>query len=519
MSLKEEHERLGLVRSIESFEEFSSLKRRRYLLAFSFLLFFLFFIVYVSSNIGHTDNIAPNNGGPDDLSEKPSDSNANQQADDTSKPIATNHPTIPFIDSPFDQVDNIAHFHPAVNNHDTLQREISRCEFKESLPKPEQEIKQADCGSGYNFKNSSAKFKHWSVLIYGDHWTNEVLSSLGVHAHRSCPLSPKCSVIFAKSHRKNILREANVILLFQKDAEKLMHSLPSYPYTSIRGVERRVYRVIYWRDILSFPDISLTAQSKLDFEIGIHFNSALPHPSFFRTPSGYRKLIQDYIPSRDSSGFAITISNYCRSESKRDEYLDSVVSFLGVDRVHHYGACGEYELPSGPVEETYRIISGYQFFFAFESEIQSYYTTEKLLFALGLPPIPVYYGNPTPPNITITPSYIKASDFPNAKALAVYLLYTSTHPEEYRLYNTWKNNPAPFHPDYLSIMETRVPGPEELAAYVKENLPLESASFCRLCDEHYVKYASQLQSSLPIPGKWHNAAITKQFFAEEQNSE
>jgi hypothetical protein len=86
-----------------------------------------------------------------------------------------------------------------------------------------------------------------------------------------------------------------------------------------------------------------------------------------------------------------------------------------------------------------------------------------LVETLGLPTIPVYYGAPNAPNITIHPSFIRVSDFASPEDLAKYLLFLSTHSSEYHKYLEWKKDPAHKLDDYyLKTMQNRVAGPVEV---------------------------------------------------------
>jgi len=106
-----------------------------------------------------------------------------------------------------------------------------------------------------------------------------------------------------------------------------------------------------------------------------------------------------------------------------------------------------------------------------------------------LPLIPVFYGTPLVPNITRTPSFIKASDFATPKHLADYMIHLDTHPEEYVRYGQWRKiEPAKaFTAEYVHTLQNRVAGPKE----VKLNYGSErTAQCCRLCDPEYVKWVS-----------------------------
>ena len=114
--------------------------------------------------------------------------------------------------------------------------------------------------------------------------------------------------------------------------------------------------------------------------------------------------------------------------------------------------------------------------------------SEKLFDTLLLPLIPVYYGDPTVPNITKTPSFIKASDFLNPHALAKHLLYLDSHPAEYAKYHAWRTDVHSFTESYLNEVKN-LPGPTERklhqlgATWTSDR----KAMCCRLCNEDYLR--------------------------------
>ena len=214
----------------------------------------------------------------------------------------------------------------------------------------------------------------------------------------------------------------------------------------------------------------------------------------------------------------MSIISHCNAGSLRDRFQAALISYLGEERVHRYGRCGNRILPTKPFKslpDAFRTISQYKFYFSFENEIQEEYVSEKLLFILGMPPIPVYYGSLNPPNITISKSFINASKFTSIKDLANYLLYLDNNPEAYNEYHTWKTDWSLFHQDYLDIMENRISGPEELLIHLKHNFQRYSrtSQCCRICDENYVKYATSFQLlDKEIEQKWDKYKILERFF-------
>ena len=111
----------------------------------------------------------------------------------------------------------------------------------------------------------------------------------------------------------------------------------------------------------------------------------------------------------------------------------------------------------------------------------------------------MYYGAVNAPNITKTPSYIRASDFASPRDLAAYLLYLDAHPDEYMKYHAWRTDPTLFDDEYLETLSKRVPGPAEELVYRKMgyNKYPRTASCCRLCDPEYMAWA-KAQRKVPL---------------------
>ena len=256
--------------------------------------------------------------------------------------------------------------------------------------------------------------------------------------------------------------------------------------------------------------------------MGVHFYSGIPNPVFMRKPI---QLLSssfpphppvEFLPLSERLGyFALSIISDCNAPSLRDAYLRTLVSILGSDNVHEYGKCGNRKLPPKPIINAAKMIAKYKFFFSFENTIQSGYVTEKLFFTLNLPVIPVYYGAPNVPNVTVIPSFIKVADFHSPKQLANYLLHLAENEEESMAYHRWRKDPKLFSKDYLDIISKRLAGPEELKVYQDKNVLRfpRAAQCCRLCDENYVRYAmeSRTDESL-INGRMGERDVKKKFF-------
>ncbi|KAH9254037.1 hypothetical protein BASA81_007912 [Batrachochytrium salamandrivorans] len=368
-------------------------------------------------------------------------------------------------------------------------------------------IKQADCGDGYAFRNSSSISKPFKVLLLGSAWRKDNVRDLSgcPLGEGKCPLSPLCT--FAQADKYSSSQSPpDVTVVFQTQ-----HQLQS----------NSRYRVLYWREAM-FPG-PLTLEG-FDFEMGVHLFAGLPNPYFMETPREYllkvNGALMPSLPvtnSQPPTKFAISIISHCGAASQRDEYLAMINKLLKPQQlnVDEYGTCGKLLLPSKPLGRANEIISSYKFYFSLENELQTGYVTEKLLYILALDgPIPVYFGSPgLRPNITLSKSFISASEFSTTQELVDHLIDLDQNDTKWQEYKQWRIN-RDFTDEYLGIMSQRIAGPEELLAHAKSNpkrFP-RMAQCCRLCDEQFVQFAQRTKTLQQIGKRWSKQEIAKRYF-------
>ena len=374
-------------------------------------------------------------------------------------------------------------------------------------------IRRADCGAGYDFRNSAAKEKRYKVVLYGETWPKYVhLSGCPNGGRDPCPWSPKCQ--FVMTNKPGQLKDADVVVVTTRDRERIR----DVPRTRADG-SRGPYRVVYWREAF-WPGLPAANQiSDFDFEMGIHYRSGLVNPNYLRRPHTLLSASSMFpvLPYEQRTNFALSIISDCNAASQRQAYIDHLNDYLGPHRVHQYGACGNRKLPPPPLQNAAKVIATYKFYLAFENTIQDGYVTEKLLTALNLGILPVYIGAPNVPNITSTPSFVNAMNFRSPKDLAAYLLFLDKNPSEYKKYHAWRENPDQFDLDYLALVARQMPGQEEMRVYRDRGIDKfpRRAECCRLCDENFVSKSAADRDPKrdAVHTKWSVDKINRHLFS------
>jgi hypothetical protein len=258
---------------------------------------------------------------------------------------------------------------------------------------------------------------------------------------------------------------------------------------------------------------------EFDINFGIHFTSQIVNPNYLRRPKTLLKASKlfPFLPFEKRTEFAISIMSDC-GVSFRNDFLLHLQEYLGESRVHRFGDCGNRKLPPKPIQNAARVISRYKFYLSFENNIQDGYVTEKLFTVLNMQILPVYLGAMNAPNITVTPSYIRASDYASPKELAKYLIYLADHADEYAKYHSWRNeNAGPvFDPSYLRLVAKKYPGKRE-SQYHRSRRMSRRSTCCRLCDLALLdrlseERASHAENQDVVRAKWTELAISQRIF-------
>jgi len=142
------------------------------------------------------------------------------------------------------------------------------------------------------------------------------------------------------------------------------------------------------------------------------------------------------LPSMASkSELAVWIVSHCQTNSHREDYVRELQKYMPVSVL---GKCG-----LGRDSSAWHQVHWAKFYLAFENSVCDDYITEKFHFILAnYNTVPVVLGPRKADYEKVSPpkSFIHTADFPSPKALAQYLLYLDSHPEDYLGYLEWKGN-------------------------------------------------------------------------------
>ena len=342
-------------------------------------------------------------------------------------------------------------------------------------------VKEADCGSGYKFGESSSGSRPVRVLLYGENIQANLRLTGCLTGPGRCPHHPKCYFNLETTLLSPAINAADVVVVSTEDA-KLMPQVMAKA-----NKHKKVRRVLYWREPY-WRSVSV-AQQKAHFDVtmGCFYDSGILNPLFIRRPHTLvAKTFFKFLPFSEREQFALSIVSNCAANSGRQEYIDHLTDYLGTSRVHQYGKCGDRKLPPPPINHAAKVISKYKFFLSFENTIMNGYVSEKLFTVLNMQLLPVYLGARDVPNITLTPSFIHVFDFKTPKHLAEYLLYLDANPEAYEAYHLWRKDTSYFDHRYLEIVKYQFPSQGELKVYHHRDQANRAAACCRLCNLEFL---------------------------------
>ncbi|CAB4059255.1 E2.4.1.214 [Lepeophtheirus salmonis] len=155
-----------------------------------------------------------------------------------------------------------------------------------------------------------------------------------------------------------------------------------------------------------------------------------------------------------TKGIAWVVS-HCKTESKREEYVNELRKHLKKLTIDIYGTCGDHSIQKdqsqqndvqsvewGRLNMYKNILKDYKFYISFENAKCKDYITEKFFYALSIPNvIPITFGTNISDYEYVAPkkSFIHVDEFDSPKELATYLEDLNENDEKFFAYQTWRS--------------------------------------------------------------------------------
>jgi hypothetical protein len=179
--------------------------------------------------------------------------------------------------------------------------------------------------------------------------------------------------------------------------------------------------------------------SRLDVVASYHQDSDFPLN--YTSPARLHELLRP-VPEKQGDALVCALISNGHSRSGREARVIELERWLPV---HHYGRWRSTHRREDFGRATKLDILGrYRFSLAYENCIDRDYVTEKWFDCLLAGCVPVYLGAPNIAEFAPAPdSYIDATAFSDAAALARHLHAVASSPASYAQFFAWKNRPLP----------------------------------------------------------------------------
>ncbi|XP_040581203.1 glycoprotein 3-alpha-L-fucosyltransferase A isoform X1 [Lepeophtheirus salmonis] len=161
------------------------------------------------------------------------------------------------------------------------------------------------------------------------------------------------------------------------------------------------------------------------------------------------------IPKMNKTKGIAWVVSHCKTESKREEYVNELRKHLKKLTIDIYGTCGNHSIQKdqsqqndvqsvewGRLNMYKNILKDYKFYISFENAKCKDYITEKFFYALSIPNvIPITFGTNISDYEYVAPkkSFIHVDEFDSPKELATYLEDLNENDEKFFAYQTWRS--------------------------------------------------------------------------------
>ncbi|XP_010880595.2 4-galactosyl-N-acetylglucosaminide 3-alpha-L-fucosyltransferase 9-like [Esox lucius] len=222
---------------------------------------------------------------------------------------------------------------------------------------------------------------------------------------------------------QSLYEEADSVLIFHKSIKNDLTNLPSI---------RPPFQEWIWYHMESPTNTVKIPGIENLFNLTLSYREDADIPVRWRL-TARKGMGEDFVlPKKDKLVCWIVDDNNAETETGvRSKYYSELVKYIKVE-----------DLGNLRSEDYFSVLSSCKFFLSFENSIHKDYITEKLNGPLVAGTVPVVLGPPRQNYEVFVPgdSFIHVNDFPNAKAVAEFLLKLDKDDSAYLRYFQWRKN-------------------------------------------------------------------------------
>ena len=283
------------------------------------------------------------------------------------------------------------------------------------------------------------------ILFYTPFWrSKDYRFGLGQYPFKKygCPVS-ECR-IYNKKNALNSITEFDALVFHTANHKSFI------PFSEIRSPHQRFIMFElesprFWKYDFTLYDFffNWTMTYRSDSDVPVPYGWVLgDHETYDDTKKSIVVQKYKHILHNKDKMVAFIASRECKSDSKREVYINEMKKYLNVDVMGKCGLipCDQVNHLSEGDNCTQTVDMRYKFYLAFENAICDEYVTEKLFRRLQLNTVLIVMGGVDYSRYAPPHSFIDVNDFKSPRDLVTYLNYLNKHDEQYLSYFWWKDH-------------------------------------------------------------------------------